>query len=163
VEYQENLWNRRPYEKRIHLLESINGFKSVQVVALQALLAPFAEVSVTEQCTGCKACATLCPTGAIGLDEDDASFCLKFTRHLCSNCRLCEGLCKHGALHTKKEVVLNRLLENEESILFKSEKKRCRVCRLGFVGSGNGVCTVCAGRIKKQNNLVRNLTIAEIR
>ena len=162
-EYQRNLRQREPYEKRIQLLESINGFKGVQVVAMQAPLAPFAEVSVTQQCAGCKACTTLCPTGAIGLDEHETSFRLKFTAHLCSNCGLCQELCKHRALHTKKEVVLNRLLENEESTLFESEKKRCGVCGLAFVGSENGVCALCTSRIKKQENLVRNLTIAEFR
>jgi len=161
-EYQKNLRERAPYEKRFQLLKSIDGLKSVQVVSMTGAGAPVADLSVTEQCTGCKTCATLCPTGAIRVDENDFSFSLKFTPRLCSNCRLCNDVCRRGALRIKKDVVINRLLENEESILFKSEKGRCRICGLDFIANLNGVCPLCAGRIKKQQKLVRNLTLAEI-
>ncbi|MFZ5868904.1 MAG: 4Fe-4S binding protein [Thermodesulfobacteriota bacterium] len=161
-EFQENLRKREPNEKRIRLLKSIDGFEAVQVVAIPAALAPLAEVYVTEQCMGCKACATLCPTGAIVLEEDHASFCLKFVANLCSNCGLCHELCRHGALHRKEEVVLNKLLKSEESILFESRVKSCRICGFDFVGNGNEVCALCASRIKKQQDLVRNLTVVEI-
>jgi hypothetical protein len=66
-------------------------------------------------------------------------------------------------LHAKKEVLLNRLLEREVSILFRSGKKPCRICGLGFVGGGGEVCTFCAGSARKRNDLVRNISIMEIR
>ena len=57
------------------------------------------ETWVDDNCTGCGARASLCPTAALTLDESPATVQLQWTPAYCSNYNLCFDVCTRKALH----------------------------------------------------------------
>ena len=52
------------------------------------------KLAAKEYCTGCTACASICPKGCITLEKDGNGFiCPVIDKHRCAECRLCEKRC----------------------------------------------------------------------
>lgn len=65
-------------------------------------LAPSGYVScVTEECTGCGACASSCPFHAITLDEDASR--AKIDASICMGCGVCRDLCPCGGIELRRD------------------------------------------------------------
>ena len=58
--------------------------------------APYGAVLVSDACTLCHACASLCPSGALGDDPDRPR--LTFQEDACLQCGLCANLCPEDAI-----------------------------------------------------------------
>ena len=57
------------------------------------------------ECTGCGACVSICPKGAITMQPDEEGFCYPVVDPaLCISCDLCEKRCPVGAAHEEREV-----------------------------------------------------------
>lgn len=56
---------------------------------------PLIQYSISERCTGCGACAKICPTGAI---EGEKKTIHRILSELCSKCGSCESVCKVNAI-----------------------------------------------------------------
>ena len=61
------------------------------------------------ECTGCEACAQICPKGAIHMEEDKEKFRYpQIDKILCIGCKLCERVCPEGnqvSFNTEKKYV----------------------------------------------------------
>lgn len=61
------------------------------------------------ECTGCEACAQICPKDAIRMEEDKEKFRYpQIDKSLCIGCRLCERVCPEGnqvSFNTEKKYV----------------------------------------------------------
>ena len=53
-------------------------------------------------CTGCAACAQICPVGAITMEEDHEGFLRPVVRENCILCRKCEGVCPQLAVGSRQ-------------------------------------------------------------
>ncbi|MBP3749799.1 MAG: polysaccharide pyruvyl transferase family protein [Ruminobacter sp.] len=72
-----------------------------------------------ELCTGCSACASICPTGAIKMSVDREGFYAPvFNKELCTNCKLCTKVCPI------KECHFNNAADTAYAVMIKDEKIR---------------------------------------
>lgn len=52
------------------------------------------ELSSKQNCTGCSACANICPRGCIKMTADEEGFLYpKVNEEMCMDCGLCENVC----------------------------------------------------------------------
>lgn len=93
-----------------------------------------------ERCTGCHACARLCPQGAIEQDESEPpAYRLRHAR--CTGCGLCSDVCQSNAVSPQAWCKA----EVDEVIL---KTHRCATCGLSFempaVRGPVSLCWVCS-------------------
>jgi len=70
-------------------------------------------------CTGCSACASVCPTGAIRMSVDAEGFYVPiFNQELCTNCKLCTKVCP--IIDCK----FNKAASEALAVMIKDEKER---------------------------------------
>jgi len=98
---------------------------------------PFAPTIDVERCTGCDACARLCPEGAIRVDADT----YRLDADACTGCRVCVDVCAQRAVTIEGLAVPT---QTEVSL----HRRRCRACGVSFHtpkpdGAGASVCPVC--------------------
>ena len=80
--------------------------------------APYGAVLVSDACTLCLACASLCPSGALGDNPDRPE--LRFQEDACLQCGLCANLCPEDAITLEPRLDLSdaalsqRVLREEE-------------------------------------------------
>ncbi len=101
--------------------------------------APFIEASL---CSGCNACARLCPNRAISLDSDHQEY--RITAENCTGCRVCVDVCGEDAVRLKEWAS-----PGPRRILLVTY--RCRVCGVTYhlpkgASDSAGVCRICARR-----------------
>mgnify|MGYP001809575997 CR=1 FL=1 len=104
-------------------------------------------------CDGCAACARLCPTGAIRVDEAASAF--RLSAPDCTGCRLCADVCHTNA------VLLERLaLQRQDMVpLARSRCKACGVTEWRIPRTGgtpettpdDGLCRVCRTTRRTRN------------
>ena len=73
---------------------------------------------------GCGACAGLCPSGALRLEEDHNGSELLWTPAHCSRCNLCRDVCSKEALHFTPCLALEKII-NETRTRPISQVKHC--------------------------------------
>jgi len=110
----------------------------------ESLLPLLFDVAVVEQgegpCTGCDACARVCPTGALKLSEIDAKWTLQFHSGQCVGCGVCVEACGAEAL------TLQYRWQRESdmpAVLHALRRYRCQGCGRFFVGLEEDHCPVC--------------------
>ena len=71
------------------------------------------ELSSKQNCTGCSACANICPRGCIKMTADEEGFLYpKVNEEMCMDCGLCENVCP--MLHKPQQLRLKaRLMQCE--------------------------------------------------
>lgn len=80
-------------------------------------------------CTGCTACASICPTGAIKMSVDSEGFHAPvFNQELCTNCKLCTKVCP--IISSKYNDAANEAI----AVMIKDEEERL-LCSSGGVAN----------------------------
>jgi ferredoxin len=88
--------------------------------------APYGAVLVdTEACSLCLACVSLCPSGALGDNEDLPQ--LRFQEDACLQCGLCSNICPEKAITLKPQMDLTDQAFTQK-ILHKEEPFACIEC-----------------------------------
>ncbi|MDI6888528.1 MAG: 4Fe-4S binding protein [Methanocellales archaeon] len=90
---------------------------------------PFATISISEKCTICNTCMSMCPMGAIVKRENKINFVYGY----CIACGLCERSCPEEALKLKRTLDFAKLVDLKEETIAQSEFVRCVKCGKAFV------------------------------
>lgn len=104
-----------------------------------ALLPWVVEVDA-RRCTGCHACARVCPEGAILLDESAPAYRLR--HRACTGCGLCRDVCESGAVRP-------RAWWEPKQAAVPLRRQRCGACGVDFhspaeAAGAAGRCRICA-------------------
>jgi ferredoxin len=91
-----------------------------------------------QRCSGCDACARLCPQGAIAIERD----AYKLEADACTGCGLCRDICSVGAIE------VGRFQPNPQTRL-PLRQDRCRACGVAFHtpaegADPGGLCSICS-------------------
>lgn len=91
-------------------------------------------------CTGCEACARVCPTGALKVAEEAGLWQLIATPAQCVGCAVCIEACHIGALSLHQG---RRAAAPPWSAIQHLRRYRCERCGRFFVGLAEDGCPVC--------------------
>lgn len=119
------------------------------------LVPGFKEIHVDENCTGCWACANLCPTGSLAVDESQETVRLLWQPSHCSQCGLCFDVCNRKALHMIPCLDVNRITEEDRLFVKEFYRHICPECGNRFFSSGPvSSCSDC----QKTGTLMEDLS-----
>lgn len=119
-------------------------FERLDALPEESLLPPLfgvaAMVPGAVHCTGCEACARVCPTGALKVAEAESEWLLLFRAGQCVGCGVCIEACGADAL-----VLQHRWQpdDKEPVVLHELRRYRCQGCGRFFVGLEQDGCPVC--------------------
>lgn len=116
------------------------------------------DIITTEQCTGCKMCGDLCPTGAISFEYDEFGFWMPVVEYTkCTKCKLCVTRCP-SLIENNVEVVDSvkcyGLWHKDENIRWQSTSGGFFTSLASFVVKNGGYC---AGAIYDENINVKHI------
>ena len=115
----------------------------------------FTEIRADVNCTGCGACANLCSTGALAIDEDPTIVRLLWKPSHCSRCNLCFDVCSRKALHVAPCLDAGRIVGETASVVKEFQRHVCPECGNRFLSSG---AVACCGDCLKAGNLMEALS-----
>jgi len=107
---------------------------------------PLGQVVVGDECTACGLCAKLCPTGALGVVQDEKWYTVDFraTRCLGEACRLCRLICPVKAVTMSLRTPLADLLREVPTVMRSGELVPCSGCGAPTARRGDeAVCHAC--------------------
>ncbi len=120
---------------------------------------PWADVSISTQCTGCSLCARFCPTGAIRWTEGDVTaapggnetaagpvprpFALHFIAADCVDCGICATACPEGAVALHDVIEPARLVQRQSVALHAGSLAPCIRCGTFTDTQVRETCYVC--------------------
>lgn len=94
-------------------------------------------------CTGCMACVTACPTGA--LTSTRTREVIRFDASRCVKCHLCHDVCAPGAISLAPALDVGAFLELAPRALVTLKMRPCTECGQPFKVRGEGtLCATCA-------------------
>lgn len=85
--------------------------------------ARFPTIAKSSECNLCGFCIQVCPTQALGIEENDDKTALWLDPELCIHCNKCERICEQGAMEmsTSKN-------SQEHMVLIQSPRAKCACC-----------------------------------
>ncbi|GAB4348004.1 MAG: 4Fe-4S binding protein [Gammaproteobacteria bacterium] len=92
--------------------------------------APFGSVLVSDACTLCMACVSVCPTNALQGGEESPR--LGFVERPCVQCGLCQHACPEQAVTLAPRYLLDRDQRQAPRLLREEEPARCLDCGKAF-------------------------------
>lgn len=114
-------------EKLVELMQSFSELYSMKKLRVEGDY-PFAELTVSDACTFCDACLSMCPTEALRKEGEK----LLFTYAKCMACGLCQKACPEKAIELKKVLDIEKLSKEEAITLYEAELVKCKKCGKPF-------------------------------
>ncbi len=108
----------------------------------------------SSRCTGCRLCASSCPTEALFFSSEEDRYHLLFSQKLCIGCAQCLESCPENCLHLTK-VLEPECLDKPPVVLFEDSLIRCREC--GAPIAPQAMLTVLKGKLSDRK--VSHLTL----
>jgi ferredoxin len=116
-----------PREGAQAVLRLAEGYGASPDRALTHPHSPLGVVELKEGCTGCGACASACPPGALALEREGEEIALAFDARLCIGCGDCVPICPERVVSVEKVTDLRRLIEGKR-VLYRDREVRCEKC-----------------------------------
>lgn len=106
---------------------------------------PASRLEARESCNNCELCVRVCPTGAMGLAENNAAWRLTFQFNRCVGCDVCVEACQPNALAYLPSAPLALGLAKEPVTLLNRPKLRCKRCDRFFMPTRTDetLCPIC--------------------
>ncbi len=106
------------------------------------------------ECTGCSACASICPKKAISLETDEKGFLYpKIDNNKCINCGMCSKMCEKLNNYMSEENH-NKCFYESYAVKLKDDKKREK-------SQSGGLFTALAETILEKNGVVYGASLDE--
>lgn len=144
--------NRPPRERR-RIISAIAHLPEAEPATNPSLEhLGFANLVVSENCSGCGACARACPTGSLAaIAEEKERFRLEFSPPACTGCEICAHVCSQEAITLNLAPTFEEVFGRKEAlILFEAQTKRCQRCSAVFTShEGARFCPMC--EFRRQN------------
>ncbi|MHB9146696.1 MAG: 4Fe-4S dicluster domain-containing protein [Symbiobacteriia bacterium] len=118
----------------------VRGGAAAAPVAPDSL--PLTSWTVSLSCDGCGLCATLCPTEALQLEDQDGVRSLTFQPATCVDCGLCLRTCPQQALAREPLTSLEPLLTAARETLWTAPQHQCPRCGQGHTHP-EALCSSC--------------------
>lgn len=116
----------------------------------------FHRVEISDACNNHQLCASICPTGALGVYDQAGQAGLVFDTRLCIGCNECHSICPSGALSVLPDSY-DALLDHPIH-LTSFGKNTCSECGQIYAGkTGEGVCQQCQKRKHLVSSAFRSL------
>ncbi len=105
----------------------------------------FAQVSISESCTACGACARACPTNALSFAHEAMHFRLTFSPRICIGCDFCLHVCAPGAIDIEHAPKFEQVFgETGSSLLQEGKLVQCKRCKTPIAAKpGVSLCPPC--------------------
>lgn len=120
--------------------ESFVGAAALLPDPLRCGIQPWTPDIDDARCTGCDACARLCPAGAITRESDAAGARYRLAASHCTGCGICADLCESGAVTLTAWAVPHR----EQVRLHEARCPKCGTVHHSPRLRDDGLCEVCA-------------------
>lgn len=115
-----------------------------------AASSPFRGILVdADRCSACELCARFCPTDALQLVKDGATFALLFEAARCVDCGICSVACPDDAVHVGDALPMAALV-SEAVALAAGPLQPCRRCGMPTAvrpGDPEPLCHTCRHRV----------------
>ncbi|GAO01470.1 ferredoxin [Anaeromyxobacter sp. PSR-1] len=133
------------------------GLRSLGRPTVAASLPPdrFARIRVVRSCSGCGACAKICPTAALRAAASPSRFVLELTPAACLGpaCGVCALACPIGAISTDAPADTSWLSGDGETIA-DLPMTSCDECHAPVAQGGDGLCESCRKRRAERGSLI---------
>lgn len=104
---------------------------------------PLMKLHLQSGCTLCEACFRVCPTGAIGIEQNPNDWALTFQADRCVACAVCLEVCQPRVLDA--EASFDARPGQPAVTLIKQAMQRCSRCDRHFVSpTPQKTCTICS-------------------
>ncbi|MFO0594061.1 MAG: 4Fe-4S binding protein [Myxococcaceae bacterium] len=104
-------------------------------------------------CTGCMACVTACPTGA--LTTNRTREVVRFDGGRCVKCHLCHDVCEPAAITLAPAFELEPFLDAAPRTLVTLPMRPCAECGLPYKADGQPLCPTCRAQDAEARELQR--------
>ena len=95
-----------------------------------------------DTCTNCQECAMFCPTGALGILQDNTGIIFQVGK--CIHCAICNEICKPRSIDNVESFDLVSFAFDRMDLLVKHTLEICEECKVAFpYRGGEKVCDRC--------------------
>lgn len=107
----------------LRLLTALRLLRNEQALSNQPeiLHSRFQHPEISQECTGCAFCISMCPTGALQARKEGEELVIGLNRGACTSCGLCRDVCYTQAVHLKTVLQCEDLYNAEPLILFRKK------------------------------------------
>lgn len=110
----------------------------------------FASLAISDLCTACRACARICPTGALrfAADPEETIFQLNFLSEACTGCEACLHVCLPKAIQVKHTPPAHVIFTGGQAVTLRQRNlAQCTHCGAAFATrEGKTMCPACEYR-----------------
>jgi len=141
---------RLPGRDRLRLLDAVKHMPATQPGTAGNLKGmDFAWVSVSDACTACGICASICPTSALqfGKNEAETAYQLTFLARNCVGCEMCMHVCAPSAISMDHAPTFMQIFNQEYVTIHEGGLMKCKQCgTVMAVNPGVDLCPFCEFR-----------------
>lgn len=130
--------------------------KHKKSVSSGKMIPGFCEIEIDKRCTGCGACANLCPTGALILKQSQMDAELAWAPNRCTQCNLCVEVCTKDAVRFIPGYDSKAMINGTHRAVKHLYRHQCGECRREYISnSPEALCVNCVKETRIMDDVSR--------